>query len=353
MASFTDTWNAAFEALPPDVGEAINLGPDRIRDHKLAVRQRMEIDHKWDEAADPTHHGKHAKISWFEQASEPGDPDAGTAVSAGFAIPSEAEAGSGILTKDNGANEWRQGIDGGVNELDGAANHDFRGTNVWGIGQLLIITPTAARTIILPTTEVGRGWFVDIMNLATTAPETNHVIVKSSNVTEIRRVLPGQTIRFTATEGTPTEETHWEFPGGLIYADATDRTTDTTIYTLPANLIRAAGQGLRLRAVVTDAIDARYNFKLGGTEWADAPVDMIKIHNIVKAEIFWDTLSAAHIFGLIYSGSVTGQSLISLNQISTIATIDNGLATSGTLALAWDTVSGSPTLVSVTLELIK
>ncbi len=249
MASFTDTWNATFEALPPDVGEAINLGPDRIRDHKLAVRQRMEIDHKWDEAADPTHHGKHAKISWFEQASEPGNPDAGTAVSAGFAIPSDAEAGSGILTKDNGANEWRQGIDGGVNQLTNA-DHNFSASNAWAVGQLLIMTPTAARLLTLPTIEVGRGWFVDIVNLATGAPQTLYITVKSSDGSELRRVLPGQSVRFMANVGTPTTELHWEFPGGVIFATDATVTADVTLYTLPANLVRADGQALRITGVL-------------------------------------------------------------------------------------------------------
>ena len=352
MASFTDTWNATFEALPPDVGEAINLGPDRIRDHKLAVRQRMEIDHKWDEAADPTHHGKHAKISWFEQASEPGNPDAGTAVSAGFAIPSDAEAGSGILTKDNGANEWRQGIDGGVNQLTDAT-HNFSATNAWEVGQLLIITPTAARTITLPTTEVGRGWFVDIMNLATTAPETNHVIVKSSDASEIRRVLPGQTVRFIATEGTPTTEAHWEFPGGLIYA-ASNLTTDETIYTIPANLIRAGGQGLRMSATIepVNINTDTFQFLLGGLLWAGRIGDLQDGIYSCDAKAFWANLTTAQMFGSM-QGALDGTAKVNTGSPINTGQRDAALTAGGTLAFAWNRQTNDTIVSQVTLELIK
>jgi microcystin-dependent protein len=55
MTSFTDTWNAGFEALPPDTVEAASQGALRIRRHKLAVRERLAVCHSW---AGDAHDGK-------------------------------------------------------------------------------------------------------------------------------------------------------------------------------------------------------------------------------------------------------------------------------------------------------
>lgn len=59
MAVFVHTWNAAFEAAPADT-EAANLGASRIRDFKLAVSERAEIDHNWNGGTDD---GEHKQVT--------------------------------------------------------------------------------------------------------------------------------------------------------------------------------------------------------------------------------------------------------------------------------------------------
>lgn len=68
MASFTLTWDATYESLPPDTGEAASLGASRIRDDKKAVRERLAIDHFLDGDA---HDGKHNKVTLKLRASDP------------------------------------------------------------------------------------------------------------------------------------------------------------------------------------------------------------------------------------------------------------------------------------------
>jgi len=60
--AYTDTWNAAFEALPADV-DNISEGADRIRDLKLAVRERLAKDHYFDVAGTDADHGEHVKVT--------------------------------------------------------------------------------------------------------------------------------------------------------------------------------------------------------------------------------------------------------------------------------------------------
>lgn len=92
---FTNTWDAAFEAAPAD-NEDINLGANRIRALKVAVRERMQVDHEWE---DDQQDGKHNKLTLVPQDAAPAtaSPDAFlfTMVLAGF---------TELLYKDNAGN---------------------------------------------------------------------------------------------------------------------------------------------------------------------------------------------------------------------------------------------------------
>ena len=92
---FTNTWDATFESQPAD-NENINLGANRIRALKLAIRERMQIDHEW---SDVEQDGKHNKLTLVPQEAAPAtaSPDAFlfTFVIAGF---------TELLYKDNGGN---------------------------------------------------------------------------------------------------------------------------------------------------------------------------------------------------------------------------------------------------------
>ncbi len=63
----TDTWNIAYEADPDDTDLA-NLYANRLRNTKLNIRERMELDHEWEDA---TTGGKHNKVTLLEQGAAP------------------------------------------------------------------------------------------------------------------------------------------------------------------------------------------------------------------------------------------------------------------------------------------
>ncbi|MCI0418692.1 MAG: hypothetical protein L0312_05635 [Acidobacteria bacterium] len=68
MTAFTDTWNATFEGLPPDTVEAASQGASRIRSFKLAVRERVAVDHS---IAGDAHDGKHKQVTLRVQSADP------------------------------------------------------------------------------------------------------------------------------------------------------------------------------------------------------------------------------------------------------------------------------------------
>ena len=65
--TFQDPWNSAYEAIPADT-ENTNLGANRIRDLKVNVRERANVDHSWGDTAD---NGMHNKVSFNLSTTDP------------------------------------------------------------------------------------------------------------------------------------------------------------------------------------------------------------------------------------------------------------------------------------------
>lgn len=68
MTTFTDTWNGTYESLPPDTVEAGSQGASRIRSFKLAMRERIAVDHS---IAGDSHDGKHVGVTLRVQGGDP------------------------------------------------------------------------------------------------------------------------------------------------------------------------------------------------------------------------------------------------------------------------------------------
>lgn len=67
MTSFTRTWNTAYEAIPAQ-SEQARQGAERIRQMKVDVRERLEVDHSW---AGDTSDGMHKKVTMRPSAANP------------------------------------------------------------------------------------------------------------------------------------------------------------------------------------------------------------------------------------------------------------------------------------------
>src|SRR5215469_2442471 len=65
--TFLDPWTSAYEGIPADT-ENINLGANRIRDLKVNVRERANVDHSWGDVAD---NGQHNKVSFNVSSADP------------------------------------------------------------------------------------------------------------------------------------------------------------------------------------------------------------------------------------------------------------------------------------------
>lgn len=93
MTTFTRTWNAAYEASPPDSQNA-SQGATRIREIKTDVQERGEVDHSW---AGDANDGAHKKVTLLEQASDPT-----TATNTGFMYTKDVGGVTELFYRDSG-----------------------------------------------------------------------------------------------------------------------------------------------------------------------------------------------------------------------------------------------------------
>ncbi|HBH13819.1 MAG TPA: hypothetical protein DDX29_12035 [Clostridiales bacterium] len=106
---YTDTWDASFEALPTDSNYVYEVD-NYIRQLKLAVRERMEKDHYFDEAGTDADHGEHSKITFHAQSAKP------TAVAnKGFLYTKDVSEKVELFFEDEDANEVQITNEGNLN----------------------------------------------------------------------------------------------------------------------------------------------------------------------------------------------------------------------------------------------
>ena len=138
MATFSRTWNAAYEAQPADT-EDVSLGATRIRNLKEDINERLSIDHSWDGDGDD---GEHTKITF----TAPLASDPATVTNKGFLYPKDVSTKIELHWRDE---------DGNIVQITNAGN--------------LNLFPTGTRMLFQQTTA-PTGWTKDTTaNLNNTA----------------------------------------------------------------------------------------------------------------------------------------------------------------------------------------
>jgi hypothetical protein len=70
-----------------------------------------------------------------------------------------------------------------------------------------VVSPAAAKTVTLPTTDIKAGY--QMLLRVSGATEANYVVLKSSDADEIDRIGEEGVIHVMALQDTPTDKTHW------------------------------------------------------------------------------------------------------------------------------------------------
>jgi hypothetical protein len=107
--AYTDTWNAAFEALPAD-GDNVSEGAERIRDGKVGIRERMEKDHYMDIAGTDADHGEHKWVTLREQGAAPSN-----VANKGFLYTKDVSGATELFYEDDDGTEIQLTNGGSIN----------------------------------------------------------------------------------------------------------------------------------------------------------------------------------------------------------------------------------------------
>lgn len=96
MTSFTDIWTTAFEAKPADTN-ALSEGAARMRELRLAIRERLAVDHS---IAGDSSDGEHLKLSFFAPIVKPT-----SAANKGFLYMKDVSSKGELFYLDEDGNE--------------------------------------------------------------------------------------------------------------------------------------------------------------------------------------------------------------------------------------------------------
>lgn len=190
--AFIHTWNTAFEAEPANSDNA-SEGALRIRNLKVAISERLEVDHSY---AGDAEDGKHKQLTFIE-GSAPSTPIAGQAI----IYPKAVNDTTGYIAKDDAG--LKSSVDRGFQTI-GDTIHTITPES----GSVLVATPVSARIFTFSTSDWRGGQTVKIYNTAAVA-----LTIKSSD-TSILATFKSGWLEFLCIIDTPTSEAHWKIING-------------------------------------------------------------------------------------------------------------------------------------------
>lgn len=139
-------WNAALEAIPAD-NAAASAGANRIRDLKVDIRERLDLDHIMDE--DTTDDGRHRHVCLVEQVGDPGN-----LALKGFLYTKDVSGATELFYEDAVAN---------VLQLTNAGKMELLDTNnPWTKGQATTDVEVAYAATIAPDASLSNSFWVDL-----------------------------------------------------------------------------------------------------------------------------------------------------------------------------------------------
>ncbi len=118
MTTFTRTWDASYEASPPD-SQAASQGATRIREVKQDIRERLAVDHSM---AGDANDGAHNKATLLEQSADPT-----AAANTGFVYAKDVGGITELFYEDSSGNVIQVTNNGSIDAgtLDGIDSTGF------------------------------------------------------------------------------------------------------------------------------------------------------------------------------------------------------------------------------------
>jgi hypothetical protein len=207
VTTFTRTWNTAYEATPPDSQNA-SQGAQRMRENKLDVRERLEVDHSM---AGDTEDGEHLKVTMKSRTAPTNMADHVILYAKDVSAKSEAF----VIDEDG---DEVQLTSGGVPYL-------LTQNNAWQKGQATAESTITYGTTITPDASLSNAFKCTLTGNVTVAKPTNG---KSGQVISIRFInTNSRTLAFSNIYGSASDDLTFSTGATdqdllVMYCDGTD-----------------------------------------------------------------------------------------------------------------------------------
>ena len=179
----TRTWDAAYEATPPNTQNA-SQGAQRIRELKLDIRERLDLDHIMDD--DDTYDGRHRHLGLVEQAGDPAN-----LATIGFLYTKDTSSISELFFEDDTGTLFQITDDGKLLVL---------GTNnSWTKGQAVAEVQVTYGATIAPDASLSNAFWVDLTGNVTLNQPTNPKAGQVVTILFKQDATGGRTLTFGTT----------------------------------------------------------------------------------------------------------------------------------------------------------
>ena len=208
----TRTWNAAYEASPPNTQDA-NQGATRIRELKLDIKERLALDHVMDETDDD---GYHKQVTLEEQGSAPGN------LANKFRLYALDDGGdTELYIKDDSGNELQITEDGKLKIINTQ--------NSWTKGQATTESTITYAATIVPDASLSNAFKVTLTGNVTLDKPTSMISGQVLTIRFIQDGTGGRTLTFDTGDfkGNSSDDLALSTGAGdidllILYYDGTD-----------------------------------------------------------------------------------------------------------------------------------
>lgn len=187
----TRTWNAAYEGTPPNNQNA-SQGAQRIRELKVDIRERLDLDHIMDD--DDTNDGRHRLVTLIEQGSDPGN-----LANTHLIYSKDVSGVTEIFFRDD-SGDIQQITNNGKLLL-------FSTANLWSAGQATDEINITFASTITPDAALSNAFRVTLTGNMTLAPPSNPLDGQVLTIRMIQDGGGGNTLSFNAAiKGNPSDD---------------------------------------------------------------------------------------------------------------------------------------------------
>lgn len=191
---YSSTWNAAFEAAPADVDD-IGDGASEIRELKVAISERLNLDHYLDIAGTDVDHGEHRRVTFNAPISTPAN-----VANKGFLYGKDVGAKIELHWEDEDGNELQLTTAGALNFAKSVPSGEmvlfYKDVIVTGY---TLVAATNDTLVYITPGSVGGGTAGGTAKVGGTWTQPDHILTTAEIPAHTHTIAYGEGIKYFGT----------------------------------------------------------------------------------------------------------------------------------------------------------